>query len=256
MSLEWLPRVPDQVDQPAAAAERQVACVPVVATLATFVGWVQPPDPIFPADPPLQPEPAFVSRFGSSSNVLVARRLARRISRGDQYESTRTAGLIASRVVSRCGETCRIAVTTNLPAGRRYVHWYVNGRYHGMTRSLARVFRVPPGRQINVVTRITRYRSYQGGDHSPEGLSGEIRLEWIRSGDPNIHSYLAQYRPSGGSWTTFRKVRDTGAWSFSAITPQLDDDTSYEFRVVAPNVFEFSYNYVGWKCLSFVGVNP
>jgi hypothetical protein len=133
--------------------------------------------------------------------------------------------------VKQAGDFCRVSVTTNL-TGRVYWHWYVNGRYAGMSRASNRVFPVPRGAQANITSKPVRYASYNGAENEPLALSGEVTLEWTRSVDANIDRYLAQYQSAGGPWVTFAKVRDSGAWSYRVTTPQLDDDVVYSFRVV------------------------
>lgn len=232
------------------AATLPLAQIPVLATPAVAAGPVghfvcerynyQAPEgallpvlPVWEPPPPIQVDPIEPLPYGSSNNILVARRLAALLNRGDEYERTRPPGVVLTRRIAVSGQFCRVVVSSNLRK-RRIYHWYVNGRYAGSSHGNSRVFRCPPGRQINVLARPRRRSSYPAGDRLPVAYSGELTLEWIRSPDEDVACYRVEYRspPGSGDWVGFGRLTADDRWDYRITTPQLDDDAEYEFRVI------------------------
>lgn len=165
-------------------------------------------------------------------NAYVARCLLPHLMRVDPTDRTFPPGWVETRNIAADGGWSCINLTTNLDnyPSRVFWHWWVDGRYAGVTHARKRAFRTPPGRTTMVEVKPTRYRTYRGSDRNIDPLAGEVTLQFQAADDAD--SYLVQYQPSGGDWTTFAIMQDDGRWCYSVRTPQLDDDTEYSFRVV------------------------
>lgn len=161
-------------------------------------------------------------------NVFIMRCLLSLIARGERYNEQRPAGIVTSRMISQEENFIAVTVTSNLSSG--YYHWYADGAYMGCNEGQSRCFRIEPGRQMVVEVKPVRWSSYRGRDRDLPAYDGTLLIEWGPS--TNATYYLAQYQPSGGSWTTFAKIHEDGRWCYHARTPQLDDDTIYNLRVM------------------------
>ena len=111
----------------------------------------------------------------------------------------------------------------------------------GLTTSSAYVFRVAAA-NANGIGAYSSDFSYTHNPTAPFAITdlrvtagaGKAYLVWTApiNGGSAITDYVVEYKPSGGSWTTFADGTSTTA---AATVTSLTNDTSYDFRVSAVN---------------------
>jgi len=145
-------------------------------------------------------------------------------------------GAVLTVTLRRAGARALVSVTTNL-SGSVYYHWYVNGRWIGVTQRPQHWFHVQDERrQIEIECVATKWSRFDHELHRPLQYHGHPLVSWIRSASTDVAHYLAQYRQDAGEWTTFQQVRHVaGRWQYRVTAPLLADGSAYEFRVVPVN---------------------
>jgi hypothetical protein len=117
-------------------------------------------------------------------------------------------------------------------------HWWLDGRYVGMTRSPEFAHRLDRDQVAELLCRT----NYYGADVDmaaipPNGFPARKLIQWVRSADTDVAYYRVQYATTAGAptepdWTTFAQVPDDGRWQFDALTPKLTDLQDYWFGIV------------------------
>lgn len=122
-----------------------------------------------------------------------------------------------------------------------FFHWYLDGVWAGRTNVPENTFYLAAGETVEVALVATSDAAFDPHAAPPIGYPARRRIEWTRSGDTVIDHYRLEFAtgqgaPAANAWTAFADhLPDTGLWLQSALTPQLDDDEWYWFRVVPVN---------------------
>ena len=170
-----------------------------------------------------------------SGNARIARVLAFMTRMNSRYNDRHMPGAVVSTRARFANDQGITQITTNLRRKPIY-HWYIDGEYAGSSSSNRYRFRLPAASQAHITCHPVRFPSWNGADYQRPEFVGRVTLSWTRSTDATIANYKAQYRISGGgSWTTFAQIKADGRWEYRSRTPVLNDDTVYDFQVVAVN---------------------
>lgn len=127
-------------------------------------------------------------------------------------------------------------VTVESDLSDPWFYWFVNGRFAGKTRS--------PSYSVYASTTHPIVQVYDStdGDVAPDSITpahhaSVRRISFLGSTNADVARYIVQYRKSGGSWVTFATVYapDQGATArpFTVVSPELDEDSTYDFQVIA-----------------------
>lgn len=112
-----------------------------------------------------------------------------------------------------------------------YYHWYVNGAYVGETVLASRDFYLAPGELARVECVDTLDADYDPLAAAPVGYPARRTLWWIRSTATDVDVYVVDQQKDGGNWTELGRLRISDAWSYSFLTPPLDDLSEYTWRI-------------------------
>ena len=154
----------------------------------------------------------------------------RRRHRRDVVDLERAAAAVTRYTVRQAGDWVHVTADVNAP--RAWVHWFVDGRWHGRTRRAVRAFYCPPGRTIEIRAVACRYRDADGKllrGALPQGIR---TIEWLTSTDAGTADYRVQISDDGGAtWTGVATVQHDGRWRYLYTVGPLTDDTVWQVRV-------------------------
>lgn len=140
---------------------------------------------------------------------------------------------ITSYSQERSGDTTIITVVSDL-TGLVYYHWYVDGQYAATTTAPTWSLTLEEGEQVRVEVVDTNDAEVDPLDVAPEGYSARRSLWWTRSESLDaVHYRVVQVRPQfGGEETIIAEIpAPADQWSFSLLTPRLNDGQLYEWWV-------------------------
>lgn len=149
----------------------------------------------------------------------------------ERYDDERNAAAITRYVQRQAGDWVR--VTATLSVAGAWVHWFVNGKWHGRTRLAARSFYAPPGVALDIRAVACRYagvdwRELRGA--LPQGLR---TVEWVGSTDVGAADYAVQTSSDGGStWSTVAVIPHDGRYRYVHAVGPLADDTVWRVQIV------------------------
>jgi len=141
-------------------------------------------------------------------------------------------------VVSAAFSTIRTGGATTVTvmpilSGAVYYFWFLDGAYAGMTTEPSRTFVLDSGGQATVDCLQTFDPLFDPTVFAMPGYPAVRTLEFVRSIDPNVAEYRIEQQRASGAWTVLGRVADDSSrWTYSVVTPRLDDLTSYGWRVV------------------------
>lgn len=140
---------------------------------------------------------------------------------------------ITSYSTKRAGQATIVTVVSSL-SGTIYYHWWVDGVYAGQTTTPSRSFTVRRGEQARIECIDTNDADYDAQANTPAGWPARRQIWWIRSLSTDVAWYRVEQLKSGGSWAAIGLVPHRDAqWSYSVLSPRLDDLSDYTWRVVA-----------------------
>ena len=136
--------------------------------------------------------------------------------------------MITSITTSASGRTTVVTAVSNLSQPIWYF-WYLGGAYVGGGRSNRRTFVLPAGQsaRVDVLDGST-----STPPASPVSYPPTRTILFVRSiGD--VARYRIEQSENSGAWTAIAFVQDNpGTWSYSITTANLDDLSTYAWRVV------------------------
>lgn len=164
---------------------------------------------------------------GSARRVFARGRRARR----ERYDAERNAAAVTRYSVRQAGDWVHVTATVNV-AGC-WLHWFIDGRWHGRSRRTTRPVYCPPGRTVDIRVRACRYQDVDWRllrGPLPQGLR---TIEWQASADAGTGDYLVQASDDGGAtWSDQAVIRHDGRWRYLHTVGPLADDTVWTVRVV------------------------
>ena len=137
---------------------------------------------------------------------------------------------ITSYTATRFRDRVTVTVTSDL-SGTIYYHWYVDGAYTGRTEIPSKSFYLPSGDQARIVCNDTTDDDYDAIANAPEDWPARRTLYWTRPDDSDVDKYMVEQQKDGGAWSVLGYVTDDGSWSYSYLTPRLDDLSDYTWRI-------------------------
>jgi len=138
--------------------------------------------------------------------------------------------IVAGPTVSRLDNVTTVTVTSDLTPA--YYHWYVDGAWVGMTVVGSRSFVLEAGDDVRIEVQDTNDPSYDSIANAPEGWPARRTLYWVRSTDADVLAYLIEQQREAAAFTMIGRVPQLAdVWSFSFLTPRLDDLTNYTWRI-------------------------
>jgi hypothetical protein len=143
---------------------------------------------------------------------------------------------ITSYQQQRFGTLTIVTVTSDL-SGTIYYHWYIDGAFIASTQSPMRSFTLETGDQIRIEVKDTNDADYDPIANAPDGYPARRTIWWIRSTDDDVVSYRVEQKKGAGDWTSIGIVQRNGeAWTYSLLSPRLDDLNAYQWRVIPVDV--------------------
>lgn len=140
---------------------------------------------------------------------------------------------ITSYSQQRSGSVTTITVVSSL-TGLIYYHWYVDGAYVATTTVPRYTITLEDGDQVRLETLDTNDSEFDPLSNAPDGYSARKSLWWTRSESLDaVHYRVIQVRPQFGGEQTIIAEMDALAdqWSFSLLTPRLNDGQIYNWWV-------------------------
>lgn len=118
-----------------------------------------------------------------------------------------------------------------------YYHWFLDGLYYTTTRSPSLSIAVSAGEQFEVrcvATPHVAWSPWTGAQNV--GYGARRTLFWVRPNEA-VDYYRCEWvesptTPADDDYTEFQRVVDTGAWSYTVLTPRLTDGAPTWLRVV------------------------
>ena len=134
---------------------------------------------------------------------------------------------------TRAGRLTTVSVTSSL-SGTIYFHWFVDGVYVGWTTAPQRTFALSVGEQARVECLDTNDADYDPIANAPAGWPSRKLIWWLRSTASDIAKYRIEQKKGAGAWTSIGTVKhDDRLWSYSLLSPRLEDLAAYTWRIVA-----------------------
>lgn len=144
--------------------------------------------------------------------------------------------VITSTTTTRSLNATTVTVVSDL-SGLIHYHWYIDGAFAGKTTNAARMFFLAPEDQVRIDVLDTTDPDFDSIANAPSGYPARRSLWWIRSTSADIARYrVEQQREAEGYVPIAEVVQTSTAWSFSVLSPRLDDLTTYDWRVVPIDV--------------------
>lgn len=150
--------------------------------------------------------------------------------RRERYDLDRHAAAVLRYETRQAGDFVHVTVTLSAPGA--WVHWFVDGAWHGRTRRAAQAFYAPPGRPLDIRASACRYRDVDWRELRGALPLGLRTIEWTASSDAGTADYAVQASDGGSTWSTVTIVRHDGRWRYQVSVGPLDDDTVYDIQVV------------------------
>jgi hypothetical protein len=133
----------------------------------------------------------------------------------------------------RAGDTTIVTVVSDL-TGLVFYHWYMDGAYVATTTAPTYTFTLDVGEQVRIDVVDTNDAELDPLDNAPAGYPARVSLWWTRSESLDaVHYRVVQVRPQfGGEETIIAEIPATAdQWSFSLLTPRLNDGQEYQWWV-------------------------
>lgn len=132
----------------------------------------------------------------------------------------------------RSGNVTTVTVASSL-TGTVYFNWYVDGAFVGTTTTPTMSFSLEPGDQVRIDVVDTNDQDLDPVANAPAGWPARRTVWWVRSIDADVVKYRVEQRKGAGAWSTIGVVQhDALTWSYSLMSPRLDDLSTYEWRVI------------------------
>ena len=140
--------------------------------------------------------------------------------------------MITDIVQRRSLDTTVVTVTSSL-TGVVFYHWYMDGAYLGATSDPSRSITLQRSEQVRLEILDTNDRDFDPVANAPAGHPARREIVWVRSIDPEVIRYRVDQQLDGGDWETIAYVHHEEArWTYSLLSPRLDDLSDYAWRVV------------------------
>lgn len=123
-----------------------------------------------------------------------------------------------------------VTVTSDLTSP--FYHWYISGRYAGMTLANRKAFFLPPGSQGRVTCQDTVDQDYDPYANAPDGYPNFRTVHWIRAIATDVDHYKIEEQKDSGGWTQKALVgHEESRWYYTWESGILVDLSSYEWRI-------------------------
>ena len=143
---------------------------------------------------------------------------------------------ITSVMQSRVGGVTTVEAASDL-SGDVLFYWYIDGAFVASTVAGVKSFALEDNDQARIDVLDSTDPAFDPVANSPSGYPARRSLFWLRSLATDIASYRVEQRKNAGSWTSIGVVNHVaGQWSYSLLSPRLDDLADYEWRVVPVDV--------------------
>lgn len=128
------------------------------------------------------------------------------------------------------GQVVRVNVTSDLAAPVGF-HWYLDGVWVGSTA--IGQFDLYLGGQGYLDVVDTEDLAFDPIASAPPSYPARRTLFWVRSVDAVIDYYRVEQKKGSGDWTVLGIVEGGGTdWTYTYVTPRLDDLSDYTWRIV------------------------
>ena len=139
---------------------------------------------------------------------------------------------ITSYQQQRFGAVTVVTVTSDL-SGTIYYHWYIDGAFIASTQLPTRSFILEAGEQVRIEVNDTNDVDYDPVANAPDGYPARRTIWWIRSIGDDVARYRVEQKKGAGDWASIGTVqRNAATWSYSLLSPRLDDLSTYQWRVI------------------------
>lgn len=122
--------------------------------------------------------------------------------------------------------------------GAKFYHWYVDGAFVARSVAARRSFVLELDDRASIQVVATSDPDHDPIANAPVGYPARRTLRWVRSADRSIKSYkIRQQRGAEAVVLIGTTPHESGRWSYSFLTPRLDDLTSYTWYVTPLDEF-------------------